>query len=1335
MNIFLNILNFKTMRRVFFLLLFSVYFAVANAYTFRNYQMEDGLSHNSVWSVIQDSKGFMWFGTNDGLNRFDGKTFKIYKNIPGDTLSLGSSFIHTIKELKNGLFLIGTKQGLYRFDRNMERFESLRLEKAKGTNVVVNNIMEDSEGNIWIACHGQGIYVLSSDLKVKKHYYANSSESSMPSNFIWTLIQDRNGIIWMGSDGEGLIKFDPKEEKFTRILQDKSLNIHDKTIYSLHCDVDNTIWIGTASSGLCCYDYRLRKVTYYINIAEQILNIKAITEYSDHEFIMGSDKGLIVFNRNTGTHYFVNDNVSFDNISDKSVFSIARDKEGAFWIGTYFSGVNYFSPAINKFSCFYGDNSKNILKRNIISSFTEGINGKIWLGTKDEGLSLFDPKTIRFESLKKEIGYHDIQCLMLDNDNLWVSLYSKGVSVYNIKRNSIEKYLHDPCNTRSLTNDFVYAIFKASNGDVYIGSSEGVDKFNPTTNDFDRIEHLRNVSIKDIEEDSKGNLWFGSHVAGLFRLSPSGKWTEFTHDDTNPASIISNNINCIHHDTKKRIWIGTEGGGLVLFNSEKQSFDYHITEVSGLPSNIIYAILDDADGNIWVSTSGGLAKIEPETKNIRTFYYAENLQKIRYNLNCALRSSDNHFYFGGTNGFIMFNPREITDNTYIPQVVFTGFQIWNKEIKPDENLSPLKNSIDNTHEIVLKHNQSTFSFDFVALSYLSPTHNQYAYMLEGFDNNWNYVGNNNKAYYMNIPSGKYIFRVKASNNDGLWNECERTITIIVERPFWFSNLMIIIYILLITALLVYIVRLYKKRLERKNEEKIYKYQNQKEKEIYESKINFFTNIAHEIRTPLSLIIAPLETSIQLSEKNIQIKENLEIIESNTNRLLDLINQLLDFRKVEEDMFKFKFEIQNVNEILLKIYNQYSPIAKINKIEMHLDLPEEIIKCKIDKESIYKVLSNLLSNAVKYAHTEISLTMKIADNTLFISVKDDGIGIKSEYLDIIFEPFYQIDNKKNIIHAGSGLGLSLSKSLVIRHGGQIVVESEKDKGSVFTLCLPLIVDDILSPESDTKKSEIASNRILMPSLDNYNQQILVVEDNTDLRRFIVNNLKDQYALFQAENGVHALDLIEKENIDIIISDILMPEMDGLELCKRVKTNPAYSYISFILLSAKTDISTKIEGLEGGADIYMEKPFSMVQLKAQIISIIENRNHLRDRFLSSPLQYYKENKENNNANVEFVDKLNSIILDHITDETISIEMLAEEFSMSRSNIHKKVKSIIGITPNEYIRLIKLNKAAQLLSTGKYKVTEVCYMVGFNTPSYFTKCFSEQFGKLPKDYIQEE
>jgi signal transduction histidine kinase/ligand-binding sensor domain-containing protein/DNA-binding response OmpR family regulator len=1268
--------------------------------------MEDGLSHNSVWAVIQDKRGFMWFGTNDGLNRFDGKTFKVYKHIPGDSLSIGSNFIHTIKETSKGHFLTGTKQGLYLYNQNNESFKHLCLAEKEKNDVAVNNIMEDSNGNVWIACHGQGLYVLSPDLKVKKHYMAGDGQG-LPSNFIWTIIQDSNGIIWIGSDGAGLINFYPEEEKFTLISGDEKITIKDKTIYSLYCDVDNKLWIGTATNGLYCYDYRFGKVARYLNKPNEILKIKAITEFSEHALLMGSDKGLIVFDLNSGTYHFANDNLSYNNISDKSIFAITKDNEGAFWIATYFSGVNYYSPAINQFSYYSGNNEKSFLKRNIISGFAEDKSGHIWVGTKDDGLSRFNPQNGSFEKIQKSTLYHDIQCLMLDNHDLWLAPYSQGISVLNTQTGKFVNYRHKEGDPKSLMNPFVNDIIKTAEGDIVVATSEGVNIFNPKEKNFNKIEALEGVSIKDIEEDGKGNLWFASHLQGIYRLLPDGKIDNY---------LVGNNINCIHHDAKRRIWIGTEGGGLSLFNVEKQSVEFIFDDTSGLPSNIIYAILDDIDGTIWVSTGGGLAKINPETQTIRTFGYIESLQKIGYNNNCALHTSGNRFYFGGTNGFVIFNPRDITDNLNIPPVVITGFQIFNKEIKLTEK------------DVKLKHNQSTFSFDFVALSYLSPTHNQYAYILEGFDKEWNYAGNSNKALYMNIPPGKYIFRVKASNNDGVWNETGASITITVNRPFWFSNLMIIIYILLIAALLTYTVKTYKRRLKKKNEEDLYKYKVKKEKEIYESKINFFTNIAHEIRTPLSLIVAPLETAMDLSKKQPQINENLEIIESNTKRLLDLVNQLLDFRKIEEDMFKFNFRTQNVINIVKQVYDQYLQYAKSKGITIELNLENDEIKCKIDSESVYKILGNLVSNAIKYAKSGIVIDVKTDSNHLQVRVIDDGIGIKPEYVNKIFEPFYQIDNNENIVNNGSGIGLSLSRSLAVKHGGEIMVEQREKDGVTFLLQIPVITDDAVQAGTLPPLS-------LQTVPENQNQMILIVEDNEELRKFISNNLKENFMTIEAENGVQALKIIEEENINVIVSDILMPEMDGIELVRNVKTNPAYSYIPVILLSAKVGVDSKIEGLELGADVYMEKPFSMTQLKAQINSIIENRNKIRDRFLNSPLQYYKENREKDNSDAEFIKKLNTAILNRITDENISVEDLSEEFAMGRSNLYKKVKGITGLAPNEYVRLIRLNKAVQLLSTKKYKVSEVCYMVGFNTPSYFSKCFLEQFGKLPKDYVQEK
>ena len=454
------------------------------------------------------------------------------------------------------------------------------------------------------------------------------------------------------------------------------------------------------------------------------------------------------------------------------------------------------------------------------------------------------------------------------------------------------------------------------------------------------------------------------------------------------TSLPGNNVNCIHQDAKRRIWVGTEGNGIAMFDSQKGCFESVMTEASGFPSNIIYDILDDVDGNLWISTGGGLAKVKTDTWDIRTFGYVETLQKIRYNLKCALHASDNRLYFGGTNGFISFNPREITDNENIPPVIITGFQVSNIEVKPGKKGAPLTISISDTEEITLEHNQSTFSFDFVALSYLSPGQNQYAYMLEGFDKDWNYVGNNNRGYYMNIPPGKYIFRVKASNNDGLWNDTDKSIVVIIKRPFWLSNLMIAIYVLLLITVVTLSIKRYIKRLEIKNQQKIYKYTVQKEKEVYESKINFFTNIAHEIRTPLSLIVAPLETLEQLGQGNQKILENLGIIGNNARRLLDLVNQLIDFRKVEEEMFRFNFRAVNVVDIVQKVYNQYVQSARLNGIDVNLNIEKEEVKCKVDAESIYKIVSNFMSNAVKYAKSKITLSVGEQNNNLIIFVEED-----------------------------------------------------------------------------------------------------------------------------------------------------------------------------------------------------------------------------------------------------------------------------------------------------------------------------------------------------------
>ncbi|MDD4920871.1 MAG: two-component regulator propeller domain-containing protein [Bacteroidales bacterium] len=1300
------------------LILFFSFLIPTQANYFRNYRVDDGLSHNCVWTVMQDSEGFMWFGTNDGLNRFDGNKFRIYRKQQGDSLSIGHNFIHCIKEVSHRRLLVGTKQGLYMYDRIYDHFKRINLGRRNDKDASINCIMEDPNGNIWLATHGFGLYRLNSDLTIRKHYSEGANPNSLPTNFIWTVITDHFGNLWLGTAGKGLVLFEPKKEYFTTVSEQKGLGINDMTVYSLYCDIDNCLWIGTGTSGLIKYNYTNGKVSHFLDNAS---SVKSIIEYSDHELIMGSERGLIKFNRINETFTMINEDSPFDNITDNSIFSITRDKEGSFWIGTYFGGVNYYSPAINKF-LYIKDITGKSAQDYIISSMVEEDDGNILIGTHNDNIYRYNTKKKQFGKAYN-IGSQNVQCLMLDKDKLYVGLYGRGIYVLSaIGNRTLGKLDINVIGGKS--------IFKTSKGGIYIAPEGGGCMYMERPGELRNIDKFTGIQVKDIAEDFNGSIWFGTHSHGLMRMRSDGKWDTYTSDSHNSKSLISNYVNCVFQDAKYRIWVGTEGSGLTLFNTSKNCFEKVFNDKSGLPSNLVYSIIDDASGNLWVSTGGGIVRISADLSSIRDLGYVG--RKVQDYLNCSMRSSDNRLYFGGTSGFISINPKEFSENTTKPKVFITSFKIFDKEILYGEKSSPLSASIEQTKEITLNHNQSTFSFDFSVLSYLSTERNKYAYKLEGFDNDWINVSDN-KASFMNIPPGKYIFRVKGANNDGVWSEVDTNIMIRIKPPFWLSNIMIILYILLFSGSTVYIVRRYRKYVDAKNQEKIDRYHAIKEKEMYESQINFFTNIAHEIRTPLSLISAPLENIILSGDGSDQTKKNLGLIERNANRLLELINQLLDFRKIEENMFIFNFRNQSVVNIVQKVYDQYSDAAKLNSISMIFNV-EEDVECSVDSEAIYKIMSNLLTNAMKFAKSCIEVRIRKVEDDLLITVEDDGVGIEQVHIDKIFEPFYQIQGKA--LGVGTGLGLSLSQSLAKKHGGLISVKSENGKGCLFTLRLPITNsgETMLEEEEIAVSNDIDPNLQLEMTYAETGLKVLIVEDNKELRTFIRESLSDSYVVFEAENGIKALEIVEKDSVDIIISDILMPEMDGLELCNKLKSDPAYSHLPLILLSAKTDTSSKIDGLNKGADVYMDKPFSIEQLKAQINSVIDNRNKIRDNFIKSPLLYFKLNTDNNES-AEFIKKLNDAILEKMSDENFTIDSLSGEFAISRSNFHKKVKNISGMTPNDYIKLIRLNKSAQLLLSGKYRINEVCYLVGFNTPSYFAKCFFEQYGKLPKDFMQTD
>lgn len=1284
---------------------------------YRTYQTGDGLSHNSVWAVMQDSRGFLWFGTNDGLNRFDGLSFKVYRRNEADTLSLGNNFIHCLLETRNGHILIGTKEGLYNFNPATDKFQHISLDgKSFGEDrTSVHCLKEDSKGNIWVGCYGQGLYCLSPDFKVNRHY----GEGRLPSRFVTAIELDPTDDVWVGTDNAGLFRLEASSGNVTATALPK------ENVQTLLRQNDNTLWIGTFTEGLYHYNPRnheAKQITL-TNSTSPVKDIKALTPFTKDQLIMGSDHGLLRLDCPQETLEQFDYNSNFDNLPDNSIFAIAIDHEGGIWLGTYYYGVSYLSPRINSFSFYPIRNLANLpANHNILRQFSSDSEGKIILTSRNRGISIFDPKNSQIRDMPTPNASSNIQAVMADGASLWVGYYGDGISILAYPSGNLQKKFNT---ADGLPSNTVNSFFKDSSGNIYVGTTQGAALLKD--GQFLPVKDLKGASIMSILEDYDGNLWFGTHFHGIYRITPTGKVSNYKNRHNDAGSIPGNNINNMFLDSQGKIWVGTEGEGLAVFNPKTGKVEKKYSETSGFPSNIIYATQEDNDGNIWVTTGGGLVKIDRKTDNLQNFRHFENLLKIHYTHNSALRASANgNLYFGGSGGFIAFNPEEISINAEKPKMSISGYSI-------DGNAKYLTR--DNPY-IVMEASESTLSIDVACLSFLSPEQNMVAYRLVGYDEDWKYLdGRERHIEYMNLPWGSYKLEIKGANSDGVWSDPFVT-DVKVNRPLLLSNAMIVVYLIL----LIFLGYMVKMRINYIQRRKMVKFSHAKEKELYEAKIGFFTNIAHEIRTPLSLISAPLESILSSEDGNEKTRHNLAVMQSNVQRLLELINQLLDFRKVEAQLMKMNFRKSNVSEITNDICHRYEDFASIHQIKLDTKEIAPDLECNIDPEAFEKIVGNLMSNAMKYADKKIRVSLKIDrdSNRLRLEVTDDGPGIKDKDIEKIFESFYRVDDHGK--HPGTGLGLPLARSIAEMHQGSLTVESQYGHGSTFILEIPT---DLEEGERANEQEEPQQNSSNEEGINFVEEKpvskpvVLLVEDNEQLRTFIAESLSEIYIIKTAANGLEAVKVLEESTVDLVVSDIMMPDMDGIELLRVIRNNPEYSHLPVILLSAKTDVETKVEGLNTGADAYIEKPFSMEQIKAQINSIFESRKRLQESFIKSPLDYYSKTKTDDGKEAEkaaFIEKLNGMILDNLTNPDFSIDGIAQEFAMSRSSFHKRIKGITGETPNDYIRIVRLSKSAELLASGKYQIVEVCYMVGFNTPSYFSKCFAKHFGKLPKEYIND-
>lgn len=1318
----------------FFITIFCQAQSVEEHYYFKNLSIRNGLSQNTVNAILQDRKGFMWLGTKDGLNRYDGLSFRKFKHDAANPRSIGNSFITSLYEDFNGNIWVGTDAGVYIYYPEKEAFEEFDCQSLEKTRIErsVSMIAGDKQGRVWIAVEAQGMFCYDTRQKLLRNYPLSEISSN-----IKCFTFDSGGTLWLGFYGDGL--YYSKDNLATvhpyGSPEDGKREFEGGVITKIVQGNYNCLYIGSVKEGVSELNLTSGQVRNLLAIDESGESIfcRDLLPYSDNELWIGTESGIYIYNLRTAQFIHLRASL-YDSysLSDNAIYALYKDREEGLWIGSYFGGVDYYPRQYTYFAKYYPKNIANSLHGKRVREFCRADDGTLWIGTEDGGLNHFNPKTKEFHFFEPSAGFTNIHGLCMDGSHLWVGTFSKGLRVIDTRTGVVLRTYTEGHTPHSLNDNSIFCICRTSAGEIYLGTLFGLLRYNRTQDSFDCIPELNGKFVYDIKEDSYGNLWLATYANGAYCYDVSARrWKNYVFDAEDERSLPYDKVLSVFEDSYRQIWLTTQGGGFCLFHPDTETFTRYGLK-DGLPNDVVYQIVEDDDRFLWLTTNNGLVRFDPKTMEMKVFSTANGLPTNQFNYRSGFKDEAGNIYLGSINGFVAFDPRTFAENRQVPAVAITDFLLFNKEVPVGETDSPLKSSITFSDKVVLTADQNSFSFRIAALSYQAPGMNKLMYKLEGFDEGWLTIGESPLVTYSNLGYGDYVFKVKASNSDGVWNEQETSLHLSILPPFYLSGWAYCFYVLFFMGCLVCVIFYFKRRNYRKQHRQMEMLEQEKEREVYHAKIDFFTNVAHEIRTPLTLIKGPLENIILKKEVDSETKEDLYIMKQNTERLLNLTNQLLDFRKTETRGFRLNFTECDVVAVLRETYLRFTSLAKQKGLDFILELPQECFMADVNQEALTKIISNLLNNGVKYASTYLRISLETDEKVFHIRTFNDGEMIPDTMKEEIFKPFVRLD-KEDEVTTGTGIGLALSRSLAELHQGSLMMEKGEEV-NCFCLTLPVNQDSTITLSAENV-SQVEENSCGWEQEETDTKEkkpmILVVEDNPDMLAFVRKQLTTEYSVLTAMNGIEALAVLDNHYVNLVVSDVMMPQMDGFELCKTIKSDLSYSHIPVVLLTAKTNIQSKIEGLELGADAYIEKPFSVEYLLANISSLIHNREKLRQTFAKSPF-VAANTMALTKADEEFIWKLNDIIQANLHNPEFSMEDMADALKMSRSSFYRKIKGVLDLSPNEYLRLERLKQAAQLLKEGKSRVNEICYTVGFNSPSYFSKCFLKQFGVLPKDFI---
>ena len=1386
----------------------------------------DGLSQNTVRCLMQDSKGFMWLGTVNGLNRYNGQEFLVMRPETASPLTLPDNRIRNIMEDRNGYIWIRTVSNtLCCYDPRLETFIDYDPENETKN---FSNILITSNDDVWLWGTRQGCCRVRHSGGSLQSWHLD--EKILDSNSILFVFEDSERRIWIGTDkklftildevvismipkayfysahetnnhlffvtNDRIIVFDKKQQTF---LPDVKIDSQRQVSLNGSAQVDHIILIATKAN-MYAFDTKSLSMTpverffqdnhlrnaYFLtdnkgykwvynmsgvlwrhhpdNTFEPVRlippEILASIDFERYELFHDSrniiwittyGNGLFAIDLNDDvTHHYTSDN----GLPSNYLLCVTEDNSGEIWVGTEFTGVTRISLSNYPVNIFYpakkGENGNRV---NAVRLIYKDSENRYWFGTRNGYLYVCDSS---FSELHRHRITGGLPFAITEDTlgNKWLGTRGKGVLIFPPDGKTAPRtYTLNDREHQSSSSNNIFSMLRDSKNRIWVGSFGGglhLAEWRNNELTFRQINMLNEHQdmMRGMIQDRNGLIWVGCNE-GVNVFDPDelirdeSKYINFRYDIKNEHSLNNNEVKTIFEDSQGRIWLGTTGGGLNLLMREEpleNSWFKHYTVKNGLSNEVIQAIIGDDDGYIWVSTESGISSFNPETERFENFIFSDSRQPALFNELSCLKRENGELMFGSYNGIYIFDPAKIHYDTYTPPVVMTGLRVNGNNVRPGEWDSPLTESIATTQSITLNHNQNSFNLEFAMLNFHAPEFNRYTYYLDGYEKDWNPVSRYNAAAYRNVPPGTYLFKVKGCNSFGAWSNTETTLRIVIRPPWWTSGWAILLYMVILLTVILFVTRLLMKIHRLNTTVEI-------EKQLTEYKLRFFTNISHEFRTPLTIIRGSIENLTGMDDLPAAVGKQISALAKSSTRLLKLIDQLLEFRRLQNNRMELKLEHTDAVEFFYDIYLTFKEMAEKKKIEFLFESNEQERNMLLDRGKMDKIMYNLLSNAFKNTPNGGKILLKLffstSDDTFVLKVDDTGAGIPQDQRNMLFVRFKQI----NYAADGTGVGLHLTSELATVHKGSVTYSDSELGGACFSIMLPLSdknydKEDIVRDPLPTKSVDMPTPDIEAADTDNFitaftekpfkDYRLIVIEDNDDIREYIQTQLNEYFTVSTAVNGNDGLEKVMNEQPDLVVCDVMMPGIDGFEVTKRLKTNFETSHIPIIVLTAHSSEEHRIEGIQAGADAYITKPFSMKLLMARIVNLIEQREKLQQKFAKEP-GLMRPSISFTDRDKDFLDKLHDVIEKNLENAEFSMDEFAQALGMGRTVFYKKVKGITGHSPSEYLRIIRMKKAAELLINTGLNVSEVSYRVGVNDPFYFSKCFKAQFGKTPSQYLR--